>query len=153
MSWRIGEILIQKKLLTWDQLKDALEEQERTKELIGEILIRKGLVHEHLLYKALAEQYVMRFVDLSRTRINPKAVALIPKSVAQKYNILPIELYRDKLTLGIGNPIHLWPEEEIKQLAKVTQIDTVLCVPTAIRKAIEESYHQVEVTEALSGKK
>ena len=92
MAWHIGELLIQKKLISWEQLQDALEEQKKSKELVGEILIRKRYISEGLFYKALAEQYELRFVDLKRTRVNPKAIALVPRSIAEKYSIMPMEL-------------------------------------------------------------
>ncbi len=140
MTWRIGEILIQKKLINWDQLQEALSEQKMTKEYTGTILVRKGFVSDLLLYKALAEQYQVRFVDLARIKINPKAVEKLPKSIAEKYGIMPIELHDDILTLGSANPIRTWPESEIKELAGVREIRAVLCVPAEIDKAIRENY-------------
>ena len=89
MSWHIGEILIQKKLISWEQLQDALSEQRVTKEFTGQILVRKRYVSELLLDKALAEQHKIRHVPLKHTKINPKAVAGVPKSIAEKYNIIP----------------------------------------------------------------
>ena len=140
MTWRIGEILIQKKLITWDQLSDALEEQKRTKELTGEILVRKGYISRPLLYKALAEQHEVRFVDLKRTKINPKAVEKIPGSIAQKYKLMPIEMVNGELILGISNPMLVWPEAEIKQITQVAGIRTVLCLPEDVDEAIVRTY-------------
>ena len=151
MSWRIGEILIQKKLITWEQLEDALEEQKRTKELTGEILIRKGYISANLLYKALAEQYHMRFVDLKRIKINPKALELIPRSVAEKYSLMPIELQNNTLVIGISNPLNVWPELEIKQLTKIDDIRTVLCLASDIHQAIQESYQAETPAEQQKG--
>ena len=140
MNWRIGEILIQKKLIDWKQLEEALEEHYRTKELTGEILVRKGHISRSLLYKALGEQYHLRFVHLDRIRINPQAVQLIPRSIAQKYTIMPIEVYNGVLQLGIANPISAWPESEIKEIARVNEVRSVLCLPSDIERAIQENY-------------
>lgn len=140
MFWRIGEILVQKKLISWEQLEEALAEQRRTKEFTGEILIRKGYIPAAFLYKALAEQYEMRFVDLKKTVINPKAVELIPRSICEKYGIFPIERGAESLIIGISNPLNTWPEMEIKQLTKIEKIDTVLCLPAHIQQAIEDHY-------------
>lgn len=140
MFWRIGEILVQKKLISWEQLEEVLAEQKRTKEFTGEILIRKGYVPAVFLYKALADQYEMRFVDLKRTYINPKAVELLPRSICEKYTLFPIEKGQESLIIGISNPLNTWPEMEIKQLAKIDKIETVLCLPTHIQQAIEEHY-------------
>lgn len=140
MFWRIGEILVQKKLISWEQLEDALAEQKKTKEFTGEVLIRKGYVAPIFLYKALADQYKLRFIDLKRTFINPKAVELIPRSICEKYGIFPIEIGQENLIIGHSNPLNTWPEMEIKQLTKKSKIETVLCLPSHIQLAIEEHY-------------
>ncbi len=140
MTWRIGEILIQEKLINWDQLSESLEEQEKTKEFIGEILVRKGFISKSLLYGALAKQHRMRFVDLDRIHINPKAVELIPRSIAQKYSLFPIDLQREVLFLGVASPLKIWPEVELKQMTKVRQIEVVLCLPEQIRGLIDAHY-------------
>lgn len=140
MTWRIGEILIQKKFITWEQLNGALEEQKKTKELTGEILVRKGFITRNLLYKSLAEQSGLSFVDLKRTKINPRAVEKIPMSIAEKYTILPVEIYDDILTLAIGNTLQAWPEKELRQLAGVKEIRCVLSLPEDIESAIRNVY-------------
>ena len=144
MAWRLGEILIRKKLITWEQLEESLEEQKTTKELIGEILIRKGYISQLLIYKALAEQYELRFVDLKRIRFNPKAIALIPRSVCEKYTLIPIELSSNTLLIGISNPLNVWPENELKQMTKMDQIKPVLSLPEDIRQAIRDYYPSEE---------
>lgn len=140
MFWRIGEILVQKKLISWEQLEEALDEQKKTKEFTGEILIRKGFIAPLFLYKALADQYKLRFVDLKRTFINTKAVQLLPRSICEKYSLFPIELGQGSLIIGISNPLSSWPEMEIKQLAKREKVETVLCMPSHIQTAIDEHY-------------
>jgi hypothetical protein len=52
-QWHIGEILIQKRLIDWKQLEDALTEQKRTHEFVGEVLVRKQYVPKFLLFKAV----------------------------------------------------------------------------------------------------
>ncbi len=146
MVWRIGEILVQKKLITWEQLQEVLEEQKKTKEFTGEILVRKGYLSQPLLYKALAEQYQIRFVDLKRIKINPKAIELIPRSVAEKYTIIPIELREDVLLIGISNPLNVWPELELKQLTRINDIRTVLCLPQDILQLIQEQYASAQAS-------
>ncbi len=142
MSWRIGEILVQKKLVSWDQLAEVLDEQKKTKEMTGEILVRRGYISQPLLYKALAEQYQLRFVDISRTHINPKALELVPRSIAEKYMLFPIEVQNSTLTIGISNPLPMWPETELRELTGISEIKTVLCLPADIVRAIAEYYPQ-----------
>lgn len=139
-QWHIGEILIQKKLIDWRQLEDALGEQKRTKEFVGEVLVRKQYVPRFLLYKALAERHAIPFVDLTHVFIDPQVIQRIPKSIAVKYGVIPIEIQDSTLVLGIKDPLLALPEEEIAGLAKVSHIKTVLCTPDAVTTAIEEHY-------------
>ena len=139
-QWHIGEILIQKKLIDWKQLDDALAEQKRTHEFVGEVLVRKQYVPKFLLFKALAERHAMPFVDLSHVFIDPRAIERVPKSVAVKYKFIPVEVQDGTLVVGIGDPQAVLPCPEIAELAKVTEIKMVLCTPDAVSAAIDHNY-------------
>jgi type IV pilus assembly protein PilB len=139
-QWHIGEILIQKKLIDWKQLEDALNEQKRTREFVGEVLVRKHYIPRFLLYKALAERHAIPFVDLSHIFIDALAVQRISKSIAVKYQMIPVEIQEDTLVVAIGNPVGVFPEKEIAELARVTTIKTVLCTPEAVAAALEMNY-------------
>ena len=139
-QWHIGEILIQKKLIDWKQLEDALSEQRRTREFVGEVLVRKQYIPRFLLFKALAERHAIPFVDLSHIYIDARAIERIPKSIAQKYKLIPIEIQDHTLVVGVCNPLQALPEKEIAALAQVMVIKTVLCTPDAVAAAIEANY-------------
>ena len=139
-QWHIGEILIQKRLIDWKQLEDALTEQKRTHEFVGEVLVRKQYVPKFLLFKALAERHAMPFVDLSHVFIDPRAVERVPRSVAVKYGFVPIEVQGGTLVVGVGDPQAVLPRLEIAELAKVSEIKTVLCTPDAVSVAIDQNY-------------
>ena len=139
-QWHIGEILIQKRLIDWKQLEDALTEQKRTHEFVGEVLVRKQYVPKFLLFKALAESHAMPFVDLSHVFIDPRAVERVPKSIAVKYKFIPIEVQDGALVVGIGDPQAVLPIPEIAELARVSEIKTVLCTPDAVSVAIEQNF-------------
>ncbi len=150
-QWHIGEILIQKKLIDWKQLEDALAEQKRTKEFVGEVLVRKQYVPRFLFFKALAERHAIPFADLSHIFVDARAVQRVPKSVAVKYQLVPIEIQDHTLVVGISNPLQVLPEKEIAELAQVTKIRTVLCTPDAVAAAIESNYGERPIeTGALS---
>jgi type IV pilus assembly protein PilB len=139
-QWHIGEILIQKKLIDWEQLEDALSEQKRTREFVGEVLVRKQYIPKYLLFKALAERHTMPFVDLSHVFIDPRAIERVPKSVAVKYGFIPIEIQKETLVVGASDPRAVLPNVEIAALAGVSEIRTVLCTPEAVDLAIKQHY-------------
>ena len=139
-QWHIGEILIQKKLIDWKQLEDALGEQKRTHEFVGEVLVRKQYIPRFLLFKALAERHAMPFADLSHVFIDPRAVERVPKSIAVKYGFVPIEMQEGTMVIGISDPCAVLPDAEIAELARVSEIKLVLCSPDAVRVAIDLNY-------------
>src|SRR5437660_12271756 len=100
-SKKLGEILVEKGLITRDQLEQALEQQSRTDHLLGRVLIDLGVVKEPDLMAALAGQVGVRFVDLAATTIDPSAAMLIPQSVARRCRAIP-------LAHGDGKPIVTW---------------------------------------------
>lgn len=140
MTWRIGEILVQRKLISWEELNQGLEEQRKTGEFIGEVLVRRGRISKHLLYQSLAEQFGLRYVDLKRTKINVQALRLLPQSIAQKYELIPIEFFDGKLIVAVSNPLKNWPEEEISRLTKASVVEKVLCLPDELKAAIQNLY-------------
>jgi len=140
-TWHIGEILIQKKLISWAQLDEALKEQKRTREFVGEILIRKRYIPQFLLFKALAERHALPFVDLSNVYIDPGAIERIPQSIAKKYGMIPIELQGNMLVAGVCDPTKVIPEKEIAALANVSEIKIVLCTPETTHVLIEKYYN------------
>ncbi len=139
-QWHIGEILIQKKLIDWGQLEDALSEQMRTREFVGEVLVRKQYVPKFLLFKALAERHAMPFVDLSHVYVDGRAVERVPKSVAVKYGFVPIEIQEGTLVVGISDPCAVLPDAEIADMARVSKIKKVLCTPDAVALSIDQHY-------------
>ena len=141
MVWHIGELLIQKKLISWEQLEDVLQEQKKTKEMTGEMLVRKKYISQGLLYKTLADQYAMRYIDLKKIKINPRAVEIVPQSIAEKYLLMPIEVSNDNLVIAISSPLNVWPEAELKKLTAMREIKAVLSLPEDIKSAIQENYN------------
>ncbi len=140
MVWHIGELLIQKKLISWEQLEDVLQEQKKTKEMTGEMLVRKKYISQGLLYKTLADQYAMRYIDLKKTKINPRAVEIVPQSIAEKYLLMPIEVSNESLVIAISSPLNVWPEAELKKLTAMREIKAVLSLPEDIKTSIQENY-------------
>jgi type IV pilus assembly protein PilB len=140
MIWRIGEILIQKKLINWQELEQCLLEQEASKDFVGQILIRKGYITSSRFYRVLAEQFEMDYVDLGHTRVNPKAVAVLPRSIAEKFQIMAFEILDECLVVAIADPMRFWPEEEVVQMASLKAARKVLSSPGEIERAIREHY-------------
>jgi type IV pilus assembly protein PilB len=104
VATKIGEMLLKGNLLTADQLRSALETQERTHERIGTILVKAGYIKEEELLAFLGRQFSLPVVDLSKYEINPEVVRLLPEEMVQKYLALPINRVGAKMIVAVSDP-------------------------------------------------
>jgi len=100
----LGELLIKKGLITPVDLAIALEEQKRSGGRLGKILINKGLITKQDLLNALSAQHRLPEIDLAYVDIDPEVINCLTKEIVRKYNLLP--LYRtpsNVLTIAVDN--------------------------------------------------
>ena len=135
----IGELLVEKGIITRDQLKEAQEEQKRTNRRIGDILVRLGFAKEEDIAQALSEQLGFNFIDLSSYRADPAAVKLISKSVAERLKIIPLFRIANSLTVAMVNPLDVGLIDEMERITNCS-IDPIISTASSIQNAIEKYY-------------
>ena len=140
---KLGEILVEKKIITQAQLREALEEQKFTKRFLGETLVARKAVTEEQIAKVLSEQLGLAYVDLNEINIEEKAVHLIPEEVSSKYTAMPLFVVHDTLTVAMANPLDVTAIDELQSLSGL-RIRPVFACLSAIRDAIDKYYHFVE---------
>jgi general secretion pathway protein E len=105
---RLGEILIAEKLITEDDLQAALKEQERSGGGLAEVLLRiKFQQKPQVLYRVLAKQLRVDFVDCASIEIPPVVVSTIPAQTALYFKVLPIEFKDDELVIATSDPTNV----------------------------------------------
>jgi type IV pilus assembly protein PilB len=114
----LGEILIEKGLITPEQLEEALILQEKEKKFLGEILIEKGYVKKEDIYEALAEQKkTTNVVKLSKFKgIKPEIVKMVDENIARKFRLIPIARENDTLTIAMKDPTDIVAIDIVKKL-------------------------------------
>ena len=137
---KIGEVLLEKNLLSKAQIQEVLEAQESSNKLIGELLVERQMISELLLYQALAHQYQMAFIDLSEKKIDTELIKEVPIELAEQYKIIPIEKQHDNLIVALSNPRGALPVADLCVLTGAKGIRTVLCTPDQIKEAIRKYY-------------
>ncbi|MFH0940279.1 MAG: hypothetical protein V1840_00295 [Candidatus Omnitrophota bacterium] len=114
---KLGEILINKGLITFDQLLQSFEEQKNSSKSVGEILIDKGFVKESDLMEGLSKQYAIPYVKLSNYEINPEAVSKIPLDALKKYCVFPVNVEDNMLVVATSNPEDFIAESDLRFLS------------------------------------
>lgn len=140
MAERLGEIFLKHKLVSQEQLDAALQEQSRTGEVLGEILIRMGFTREEDVLKVLAEQFNTRFVELNRVRVNPQVLKMVPRSLAWEYKFIPIEIRASVLLIAVSNPLDMWPMSVLQEKLDLHEVQIVLAKKDDIIQAIQKHY-------------
>lgn len=138
---KVGELLLQRGLITSEQLQQALSLQrhrEKDKPL-GQILIELGYIDRDELYTALAIQSGYPYINIEHCIIRPEVLLLIPETVVKKYQVFPIDKIQNVITVAMVNPLD---ETAINQIQKLTntKVKVFLTTPIELREMISRYY-------------
>ena len=137
---KIGDILIEKGIITLRELNVALAEQRKTREPIGKILIRLGFVKEEEFLELLSQQLGMEFyAQLSNIAIADEVIKKVPIKLVWHYKFMPLAFEGDILTVAIFDPFNPWLTEGIKTDLGY-KIKRVLASEREILQAIKKYY-------------
>lgn len=135
----LGEALIEKGLITRDQLQLALEEQKKSGELLGNILVKKKYVSEETMVILLSVLLGVDYVDLSSRKIHPDLIQSVPENIARKFKVIPLEKNRNVLTLAMVDPKNIFALDEIKSSLNCT-VEPRIATESGIKRALERCY-------------
>jgi type IV pilus assembly protein PilB len=135
----IGQILVQKGLITEHKLNEALATQKQTTQRIGEILVDLGYVDQRQLYEALAEQQGLQFVDLTRYSIDPAIAQLLDRATAERHKAIPVARGDGTIKVAMAEPDNVIALDDLKMRLQV-QVEPLLAVEEAVAQAITRVY-------------
>jgi len=139
MSGRLGELLVRENLISVQQLRKAQEEQQKTGTRIGTALIKVGAIEESKLTDFLSKQYGVPAINLKEFDIEPDIIKLVPKDVAEKHLVLPVNRAGSSLIVAMCDPSNIYAVDDLKFLTGYN-IEAVVSSEPAIREAIEKYY-------------
>ncbi len=122
----LGEIFVKRRLITHDELQDALRYQEVNKEFLGKILVQRGLITEEQLLIALSEQLDMRIVNLRDFPLDMELADMFSKSLILDHKCFPIKKTPDTIIIAVYNPLDAWIVTEAETQVKDYKIERVL---------------------------
>jgi type IV pilus assembly protein PilB len=136
---RLQEILLRDKLISAADLDRALEEQKKTGEVLNKILVKLHLIDGDTLAQVLSEGLGYPPINISRLQIDPDVIKIIPRDIALKYQIMPVAVMGDHLTLAMADPLNIFAIDNIKTLTGYT-INPIIGRIKDIEKTIQKSY-------------
>ena len=134
-----GDFLVQLGVLTPEQLKKVILEQRQGGERLEQILIRKGMVKEEVVFQCLADYFNLPYVDLDTYLIDDQIVKLIPEDMARRHILIPLFKIGNTLTVAMDNPLNILALDEVRNKVK-TDVEITISTEKKIKKAVEQYY-------------
>ncbi|TMK88670.1 MAG: type II secretion system protein GspE [Actinobacteria bacterium] len=139
---QLGTLLLERGLVTQEQLDTALEEQRQSRKSLGRVLIDAGIVSEGDLVSTLAARIGLEFVDLGDYTIDPSAVALISDSLARRFQAVPVGWDDNRLVVAMADPSNVVAIDDIRTITGA-EVKTVVATRGAILEALDR-HHRME---------
>jgi len=115
---RLGELMMQQKLISQEQLMFALEEQKRSGRKIGRILSDNAFVSEDQVAEMLGKQLGIPYINLKFYNVNNEIVRRLSESQARRFRVLVLEERNGRLLVGMGDPTDLFAFDELSRILK-----------------------------------
>ncbi|MBY0578767.1 MAG: Flp pilus assembly complex ATPase component TadA [Burkholderiales bacterium] len=138
-----GQLLIEKGVVSEDQLRIALLEQGKNHLRLGKLMVGMGFLTEGMIRDVISESMGQETVDLSRVVVDAAAIKLISQEIARRHQVLPLSLDRSSrmLTLAISNPENIIALDQVKALLQDDyELHLLLAGESEIMHAIDQYY-------------
>jgi type IV pilus assembly protein PilB len=142
---RLGDILIEKKLLTEDQLAEALKQQKLRKERLGRVLVELNYLSERDILDVISQQLNIPIMDISRIIVDKEVSDLVDADLARDKLVMPLMFDGGHLVVGMADPLDVFALEKIEHSVKMP-IDVVVCSEMQITSVIAEVYGAINKT-------
>ncbi|MBI4846717.1 MAG: Flp pilus assembly complex ATPase component TadA [Candidatus Omnitrophica bacterium] len=136
-----GEYLVEKGVVSIEQIQKALEEQRRAGSRLGQTLIELGFLKEEDLIVVLAQQLGLAHIDLNSYGLKPAVVKLIPENIARRYELVALEKVGNNLTIAMADPLNVFAIDEIQKITNC-RIEPVICSRSALFHVLEKYYRE-----------
>ena len=138
-SRRLGEFLVERKVLSRDTLESLLGREETEGVALSKLLLTEGLVGEKDLVAAVAAQVGLPFVDFAQTVVNPTLDRLIPAELARKHMAVAVDLDGSDLVVAMLDPSD---HEAVDEIEKATSwsVRPAIAVRGELQKIVASMY-------------
>jgi len=149
---RLGALLMRAGIITERQLTDALEVHKATGSPLGRVLVDLGYATNGAILSVMAKQIGIEYVDFSERRPDAIAIAVVPKELAARYTLMPVEIVDDHLVVAMADPQNVLALDDLRIITGY-EIRPAISTKDDIIAAVEE-YYKVATTmsaDELSG--
>ncbi len=138
---KLGEILVRQGHSTPDELVELLRLQKEVSKPLGQILVEKKVLTDQELANVLGEQLGIPHLWLRKGLVDPRIVHVLPKEKALLYQVIPMFRVNNILTLATADPNDIFVFDEISKITNL-EVQPVICRVDDIIAAVNQSYQE-----------
>ena len=145
---RIGDVLQELGYINEDQINQAVAYQKENKGVrLGAALIALGFITEKQMLEALGKRLNYEVVNISDLSVDVKAVDMIPRVLAEKYNMMGYKVEDTMYYLLVDDPLNFYGIEDIRQIVG-REVHISLCEKAPLENSIQYYYSEVSARQA-----
>ncbi len=142
---KIIDILVESKNIKKEDLDGAIKLSKEKGISLDKVLLEKELITEKELLILLAKELNIPPIDLTKYKIDPELLSVVPERIARQYRIIPISQIGTTITVAISDPFNIFAIDDLKNLTGY-EVDVVMCTDSDITKAANLYYGKKAIT-------
>jgi MSHA biogenesis protein MshE len=146
---RIGDLLVQERVISESQLEQALSEQKVSGRKLGRVLVDLGYVTEAQILELLSKQLDIPNVDLRHFRFDPELARLLPETHARRYRALPLIREAGAVLVAMADPTDIFAFDEVSRLLS-EPVKTAIVREADLLRTIDMVYRRTEEITSLA---
>ncbi|WP_260843200.1 GspE/PulE family protein [Sedimenticola selenatireducens] len=147
---RIGDLLVENKVISEGQLQAALTEQKRSGHKLGHTLIELGFIDEQRLLDFLSQQLQIPFIDLTSFALKPDVIKQLSETIARRYRVILLEVRDKDVLVGMADPTDLFAYDELGHALK-KRIRQAVVRESDLLDALDRMYRRSDELTSLAG--
>ena len=136
---QLGELLLERGIISREQIQETLDHQKKKGGLFGEILVELNYASEEDIAQALTAQYGFPYLPLAQYEVEKDVLATVPQNLCEQYCLIPIDKIGKNLTLAMANPLNVHGIEEV-ELITGCAVQVFVSTTADVKNAIQKYY-------------
>lgn len=141
---RLGDLLVQKGIITEEQLSEALKQQKEKKLMLGEMIVSMGFASQSQINDVLCEHLNIDFVDMREEEPDPQVLSLLDESIMRKYTLVPLRHDNNNagaLQVAMADPMNILAMDDINIITGM-QVVPILANSQDINAFLDKAFGQ-----------
>ncbi|MBR1670346.1 MAG: type II/IV secretion system protein [Butyrivibrio sp.] len=146
---KIGEMLIERGLITDNELDFALDMQKFTHEKLGEVLITNKITTPESVAQVLSSQLEVEYVDLNKRTIPAELTRIVKRNTARQNHLVPVQKQGDQLFVAMEDPLNYFAMDEVRKATNL-RVVPLIATKAAVEHAINTLYGNETANKAIA---